>query len=315
MIITSTVGKIDAAIGRFEGPILAYMEKEEGDFAKQSLKKVLYNVKSSKHYSESVTGMTGIGDFVATDGPVPYDTMEEGFAKTFIHQVFKKGIEIKRELIDDARIIDMENQAGNLIDAANRTKEKFVHAPFNFCNQDKFLLAGKNFNNTGQDGLPLAHDQHPSKTGKAPKQSNISTLALTPESLKEVEERMAAFKTDIGEKGNFKGDTLLVPYELRNAAWEICKSEGKIDTNHNNVNPYYGKYNVIVSDWLDNPKAWYLIDSNYMKKCLYWLDRISLEIKSDKDFNTDNWRIKGYERYSLGFSDWRWIVANIPAGA
>lgn len=124
MIIQSTVGKIDAAIGRFEGPLMAYMEKEEGDFAKNSLKTTLYNVKKSKHYSESVAGLTGIGDFVATDGAVPYDDFEEGYSKTFIHQVFKKGIEIKRETIDDSRLIDMENQGGNLIDSANRTKRK-----------------------------------------------------------------------------------------------------------------------------------------------------------------------------------------------
>jgi hypothetical protein len=78
VLITSTVGKIDAAIGRFEGPIMAYMEKEEGDFAANSLKKELYNVKTSKHYSESVAGMTGLSDMVATDGAVPYDEFEEG---------------------------------------------------------------------------------------------------------------------------------------------------------------------------------------------------------------------------------------------
>jgi len=50
-----------------------------------------------------------------------------------------------------------------------------------------------------------------------------------------------------------------------------------------------------------------------MKKCLYWIDRVLLEIKSRKDFNTDNWQIKGYMRYSLGWTDWRWIVCNIPA--
>ena len=109
MIVTSTVGKIDALIGRFEAPILAYMEKEEGDFAKTSLKSKLYNVKTSKSYAEAVAGMAGVGDMVATDGAVPYDEIEETYSKTFTHQVFQKGIEIKRETMDDAKIMDMEN--------------------------------------------------------------------------------------------------------------------------------------------------------------------------------------------------------------
>jgi len=313
MIVTATVGKIDAAIGRFEAPILAYMEKEEADFAKDSLKKTLYNVKSSKHYAESIAGLTGVGDFVATDGPVPYDEFEEGYSKTFIHHVFKKGIEIKRELIDDSRIIDMENHAGKLMDAANRTMEKFVHAPFNNAASTSFTLAGKTFANTGADGKPLAAADHPSKTGKAPDQSNKTTYELNLQNLKLAEEMMKDFVTDIGEKSNVKPDTLLVPFELRNEAWELVQSVGKPDTADNNVNPYHNKYRVIVSDWLTDDDAWFLIDSRYMKKCLYWIDRVKLEISSKKDFNTDNWMIKGYMRYSLGWTDWRWVVCNIPA--
>lgn len=309
MIIKATAGKIDAAIGRFEGPIMAYMEKEEGDFAKNSLKNTLYNVKGSKHYSESVAGMTGIGDMVATDGEVPYDDFEEGYSKTFIHKVFKKGIEIKRETIDDARIIDMENQSGSLVDASNRTKEKFVHAPFNFCDTTAFSLAGDNFDCTGQDKLALAHAAHTSKTGKGSNQSNLTNYTLTAANLKLAEEMFNNFTTDIGEKANVVPDTLFVPFELRNEAWELVNSVGKTETANNNINPYNDKYRVIVSRWL-NPNKWFLMDSAYMKKNLYWLDRVALEIKSETDFNSDNWRIKAYERYSLGFADWRWIICN-----
>ena len=313
MIITSTVGKIDAAIGRFEGPLLAYMEKEEGDFAKQSLKKTLYNVKTSKHYSESVAGLTGIGDLVQTDGEIPYDSFEEGFSKTFIHKVFKKGIQIKRETIDDAKLIDMQSQAGNLIDSYNRTVEKFVHAPFNFIDQATFSLAGGTFDNKGADGQPLASHSHPSKTGKAVNQDNLTSFAFNAANLKLVEEMFNNFTTDIGEKANVFPDTIIVPFELRNEAWELVGSEGATGTNNNNINSFYGKYNVIVSRWLTDKKAWFLVDSNYMKKCLYWLDRVPFETKSQVDFNTDNWMIKAYCRFSLGFTDWRWIIANKPA--
>lgn len=311
MIITSTVGKIDAAIGRFEGPIMAYMEREEGDFAKTSLKNELYNVKTSKHYSESVAGLTGLSDMVATDGPVPYDEFEEGYSKTFIHQVFKKGVEIKRETIDDARVIDMENQSGSLMDASNRTKEKFVHAPFVYAASTSFTLAGKSFACTGADGLALASTAHTSKTGKGANQSNIVASAFGVDSLNTGEEAMIGFKTDIGEVGNFVPDLLFVPFALRDDAYEINYSLGKLNTGDNNANPYQGKYKIIVSKWLDvmgMTTSAFLIDSQYMKKCLYWIDRVPLEIKSDIDFNTDNWRIKAYERYSLGFTDWRWVV-------
>jgi phage major head subunit gpT-like protein len=171
-------------------------------------------------------------------------------------------------------------------------------------------LAGKSFNNVGADGLALASTAHTSKTGKAGNQSNYFTNApLTAVSLKQAEEAFNNFVTDIGEKANVFGDTLFVPFELRDEAWELVGSEGKLGTNNNDINSFYGKYNVIVSRWL-NPGQWFLIDSSYMKKCLYWLNRKDLETKSQVDFNTDNWMIKSYARWSQGFTDWKWLIAN-----
>ena len=42
MIVTATAGKFDQTLGKFEGPLMAYMVKEEADFAKDSVKKKLY---------------------------------------------------------------------------------------------------------------------------------------------------------------------------------------------------------------------------------------------------------------------------------
>lgn len=313
MLIQATAGKFDAVIGRYEGPIMAMMEKEEGDFAKNSLKSKLYNVQKSEHYSESITSMTGIGDMVQTDGAVPYDTFEEGYDKTFVHKVFKKGIQIKRETRDDAKLIDMENQAGNLIDASNRTKEKFVHAPFNNATATTFNLASGTFTLTGRDGLALASASHPSHTGKTAVQSNLTTNEFSSDALKTAENLMKNFKTDIGERGNFVPDTILAPYELRDVVYTEMASTNVTGSANNDANWNKDKYHVIISPWLTDTDRWFLIDSRYMKKCLFWLDRIELEIKSQVDFNTDVWMIKAYERYSLGFTDWRWVVVNNPA--
>lgn len=313
MIVTATAGKIDATIGRFEGPLMAFMLQEEQDFAKTSIKNELYKVRKSKHYSESVGGMTGIGGFVPTDGAVPFTEFEEGYSKTFIHQVWKLGIEIKRELIDDSRILDMENMASMLTNSWNFTLEEMLHAPFNNCTATTFTYEGKEFSNAGADGLALASNSHTSKTGKGSTQDNYTTNALSAVNLKTAEDMMKGFKTDIGKKGNWKGDTLLVPYELRNEAWEIAYSTGKVNSGDNNANPYKEKFKVIVSDWLADTDAWFLIDSRAMKNNLFFLDRIPLEISSYKDPNTKNWKIDGYGRYSLGFRGWEWIVCNVPA--
>lgn len=314
MIVTSTVGKIDAVIGRFETPLLGFMEKTESDLAKKSLKNTFYNVMKSKHYAEAIASMTGIGDWKAGK-EVDFDTIEEGYSKQFVHTIFRKGIEIDRETIDDSRLIDMKSQAGNLIDSYHRTVEKFIHAPFNYCTQSSFNLAGGTFNATGADGQPLASDNHPSKTGKAPAQSNLTTLELTADNLLLAEEKMNSFLDDIGEKSNIVPDTIIVPYELRSQAFELVGSEGKVGTNYNDINVFYGKYNVIVSRWLTNPKVWFLVDSSYLKRSFYFLERVPLEIDSQLDKEKQTWKIMGYSRFSLGFVDWRAVLCNVPAGA
>lgn len=313
MIITATAGKMDAVIGRFEGPLMAYILQAEQDFAKDSIKNKLYNVRKSKHYSESVAGLTGIGGFQPTDGRVPYTDLEEDYSKTFTHQVWQLGVEIKRELIDDSRILDMEALASMLTDSWSFTLEEMLHAPFNNCTATSFTYEGKSFTNTGADGLALASNAHTSKTGKGSNQDNYTTNPLTIANLKIAEDMMKGFQTDIGKKGNWKGDTLFVPYELRNEAFEIAYSTGKINSGDNNINPYKEKFNVIVSDWLTDTDSWFLLDSRALRNNLYFIERVPLEISSQKEFNSGAWQIKGYGRYSLGFRSWQFAVCNIPA--
>jgi len=311
LIVTATAGKIDKAIGRCEGPLLAYMLKEEQDFAADSIKTKLYNVRKSKHYSETFAGLTGIGGFVPTDGAVPYDSFEESFSKQMIHQVFKKGLEIKRELIDDSRILDMEGMAGMLIDSWNSTLETLLHAPFNNCTSTTFTYEGKDFDVKVADGQALASNAHPSKTGKGSDQDNYTTNTFSIANLKIAEDMMKGFKTDIGEKGNWKADTIFAAYDIRNEVWEAMYSAGKVNSGDNNVNPYKEKFNVVISDWL-NDGEWFVIDSRAMKRNLYLLERMPLEVKSQKDFNSDNWQIKAYARNSVGAKSWEWVVCNIP---
>jgi len=312
LIIKATAGKIDLAIGRFEGPLMAYLMKEESDNAQNSLLKEFYTVQNSKHYSESIGGMTGIGDFEMTDAEVPYESMEEGYTKTFVAEVFKKGIQIKRETVDDSLLIDMKNQSSTITDSANRTKEKFVHLPFNYATSDSYLTAnGKSYSLLGADGKCLASATHPSKTKKGKVQSNVTALPLTAENLTLVENMFKNFVTDSGNKGNFKMDTLVVPYELRDVAWEIMGTPNGLGTPNGNVNTKFSKYKLIISDFLDSPKSWHAIDSRWMAKNLFWINRTDLEIKSWVDNNTDNWNIRGYMRFSNGYNDWRWIISNI----
>ena len=47
--------------------------------------------------------------------------------------------------------------------------------------------------------------------------------------------------------GNIIPDTLLVPFHLKDEAYEINYSLGKLNTANNDANAYQGKYRITIS--------------------------------------------------------------------
>ena len=109
---------------------------------------------------------------------------------------------------------------------------------------------------------------------------------------------------------NVMGDTLLVPPELEETAYEIVNSDKQLDSANNNVNFNKGRYKVLVWDYLSDTDNWFLIDSRYAKMFLKWFNRIPVEFNKDKDFDTYLSKWSAYTRYSYGFSDWKFILGS-----
>jgi hypothetical protein len=98
-------------------------------------------------------------------------------------------------------------------------------------------------------------------------------------------------------------------------AWEIINASGKMSTADNDPNFWKGKYKVLVWDYLTDSNNWFLIDSRYAKLFLKWFDRIPVEFNKDKDFDTLISKFAAYMRFSMGWSDWRWLYGSAVAGA
>lgn len=98
-------------------------------------------------------------------------------------------------------------------------------------------------------------------------------------------------------------DTLLVPPHLEDMAERIVKSQYLPGTNDNDVNPLYGKVNIVVwprlaqnSEGTDKSDNWFLIDSSGIKeslKCLF-AERPGLDAPNQV-YSNKNWE------YSLDF--------------
>lgn len=126
--------------------------------------------------------------------------------------------------------------------------------------------------------------------------------------------------TTEGDPVGLQPKLLLVPSALENAAWALTRSEELRDTTANTKaptgNPHAGKYEPVLSDYLDNSgytghsaKAWYLLADPMdlpVIEVAYLNGQESPTIESaDADFNTLGIQFRGYHDFGVELQEYR----------
>jgi len=122
------------------------------------------------------------------------------------------------------------------------------------------------------------------------------------------------WRDNAGLKIYARGRKIVIPTQLEPIALRLFRSELRPGTADNDVNAILGmndslKEGFIVNDYLTNQYAWFLLTN---VDGLIFMDRIPFEMDMSVEFTTDNLLVKGYQRYSFGYYDWRAAFANIP---
>jgi len=312
--------------GKCQEPIKAFMEKRAEAFEAESVLKDVFSMQGSTHFGEKFTSMTGMEGFkpVGENGAYPVDGMQESYSKFLENMTWKDSFAISREIMDDSNLIALKQKPQAFITAYYRTRERFGAALFGNALQGNSTAAfeGKKFDTTTADGSVLFATNHPRKI-KSGTQSNKFSNPFSAEVLGAIETRMQSFTGDRGEVLDVSPDTIIIPndYALKNDVFAAIGADKSPDTANNAFNYVYGRWNVIVWPYLNEfiasgTKPWILMDSRYNKDYngAVWLDRVKLEVTSDKAKNDANeWT--GYARFIAGFNDWRFAAAAGIAGA
>ena len=122
------------------------------------------------------------------------------------------------------------------------------------------------------------------------------------------------FKDIAGLKMFARGRKLIIPPALEPVAIRLTKTELRPGTADNDVNAIQTTAGglpegYMVMDFLTSPYAWFLLTNI---KGLVYMERIPYEMDMQVDFTTDNLLVKGYERYSFGYYNWRSIFGSFP---
>lgn len=319
-------GLNDSIFGKSQAPIKTLIERRAEAFEQQSMIKHIFNTSPSKHFGEKFSTMTAMDgpQPVGEGGAYPVDGTQVGFEKVIEHMVWKDSFNITREAVDDAKVIDLRKRPTNFTAGFYRTREQFGGAMLAGGLGASMTYRGKTFDTSAADGKALFATDHPAKV-KGAAQSNRFAGAVSAENLGKLETRMQNFCGDNKEPLAVAPDTIIIPNDAatKNAVFEAIGADKDPDTSNNGFNYQYGRWTVIVWPYLNSliPSSgscpWILMDSNYNE--LYdgavWLERVKMEVRSELASNDDNvW--KGYERYGVGFNDWRaFAIGGVTGGS
>lgn len=313
-------GVNDSIYGKSQAPIRMFLEARGEAFEAASMLPHLFAMDTSKNWAEKYTSLTAMDGFkpVGENGAYPVDEMQEGFSKTLTHMTWKDSFPISREMIDDAKAIDMKKKPAAFIKGYYRTREKFGAALFAgaVSGSASINFEGKSFDATAADGKPLFNLAHPSKV-KSSKQSNMFADAFSVDALGAMESKMQDFRGDNDDILDITPNTILIPneYTLKRDVFAAIGADKDPATANNGFNYQFGRWNVIIWPYLNQflakgLKPWVLLDSAYNEEHggAVWLDRVNLEVKSRIDEGNDANVWSGYSRFVAGFNDWRFAA-------
>lgn len=275
-----------------------------------SLLNRLFNVQSSSRAYEAVSGVGAISpdafENYKNSGVIPEVDFDQGYKATYTHVEYPVDFSIESKTIADADFNSVFRTTDRIGDSAFLFRETKAASVFNNAFSASF---------TGADGVALCSDAHPAspqKTGVT--QDNNLALALSKANLRTAREAMMAFTDDNGNKVAVVPNLLLVPPALEDDAIEIVNSIQDPDTANNTVNPMFGRFRVQPWHYLTDSNAWFLIDEMRMRQSLDWFDRVPFSVKlRDGDDRTIRSWWRAYQRFSFGWSDWKWVIGSNPS--
>lgn len=223
------------------------------------------------------------------------------------HTEIALGYAITRKAVDD-NLYKTQFMPSNLglIESFQQTKEIYGANVLNTATTYNSSIGG--------DGKALVASDHPIDGG---------TVSNTPATQVELNEASllngmiavrANFKDQAGLKVFARARKLIVPTALEPVAIRLTKTELRPGTADNDVNAIMMTSGglpegYMVSDFLTSSSAWFLLTNI---DGLSYMERVKFESDMQVDFVTDNLLVKGYERYSFGYYNWRSIFASFP---
>jgi hypothetical protein len=232
------------------------------------------------------------------------DQAGERYQYAAVMKEYSGGYIITRPAVEDNLYKDEFNPSNlGLQDVFGTTKE---------INAANIFNLGSVYDQTiGGDGKALFDPAHPVDG------ATISNMPGTPTALNEgpLLAAMTGVSNNWVNERNIKiaakVELLIVPAALEPVAIRLLRTALRPGTNDNDVNAIQhvtgGLKEYMVNQFLTSNFAWFLKTD---QRGLIYYERVPFEMDMYVDFDTDNLKVKGRERYQFSYFDWRAAYAS-----
>ena len=259
---------------------------------------------STQNYEEDVEATSfGLAPIKAQGAGLVYDSHSQGAVSRYTHAAYALGYIVTKEEIADNLYQDRSfKRSEALAFSMRQTRENVAANVYN-----RYATAGY----TGGDGVVLLSTAHPDAVGGT--QSNILTAADFSEvALEDLLVQIAGATNSRGLKISLIGQSLVVPRQTMFEAARVLRSVQQSGTANNDINAVRSMGMLpggfMVNHYLTDTDAWF-IRTNAPRGMIGY-NRQSVEFDTDNDFDTKNARASAYERYAVGWTDWRGLFGS-----
>lgn len=254
---------------------------------------------SDKAYEEDVeiTGF-GLAPVKPQGTSINYDVESQGAVTRYTHVAYALGYVVTyEELRDDLYEVVSKRRAKQLAFSMRQSKENVGANVYN---------RGFNSSYTGGDGVSLFSNAHPTTSGN---QSNLLTTAadMSEAAIEDLTIQIMQAQNNKGLRISLMPQSLHVPVQLYYEANRILKSVLQNDTSNNAINVLKATNvfpkGIKMNHYFTSATAWFIRTNAPAGMKHYTRDAIMFD--QDNDFDTKNAKAACYERYSMGWSDWR----------
>jgi hypothetical protein len=224
------------------------------------------------------------------------------------HTEIGLGYGITRKAIDD-NLYKTQFHPSNLglIESFQQTKEIYGASILN--NATTYNAA------VGGDGVALCSTAHPIDGGTVSNRPAVDVDLNEATLLNAMIAVRTNFKDQAGLKVFARARKLIVPPQLEPVAIRLLKTELRPGTADNDTNAILMTSgglpeSFMTNDFLTSTRNWFLLTNI---DGLSYMERIKFETDMQVDFVTDNLLVKGYERYSFGYYNWRALFGSFPS--